>query len=75
REIEDQLSEKILFGEIGPGQTVYVDVEGWDGEGSGEDAKFTFTGKTKLTKADKDEGKPEVVLTGAAEGTAEAAGE
>ncbi|AFU02610.1 Clp protease [Nocardia brasiliensis ATCC 700358] len=30
REIEDQLSEKILFGEIGPGQTVVVDVEGWD---------------------------------------------
>ncbi len=74
REIEDQLSEKILFGEIGPGQTVYIDVEGWDGEGSGEDAKFTFTGKTKLTKSDKDE-KPEVVLTGAAEGAAEASGE
>ncbi|WP_378736458.1 ATP-dependent Clp protease ATP-binding subunit [Nocardia brasiliensis] len=75
REIEDQLSEKILFGEIGPGQTVFVDVEGWDGEGSGEDAKFTFTGKTKLTKSDSTEDKPEVVLTGAAEGTAEAAGE
>ncbi|MFG1797034.1 ATP-dependent Clp protease ATP-binding subunit [Nocardia sp. NPDC049149] len=75
REIEDQLSEKILFGEIGPGQTIVVDVEGWDGEGSGEDAKFTFTGKAKLTKADKTEEKPEVVLTGAAEGTAEAAGE
>ncbi|WP_405167618.1 ATP-dependent Clp protease ATP-binding subunit [Nocardia sp. NBC_01499] len=75
REIEDQLSEKILFGEIGPGQTVFVDVEGWDGEGSGEDAKFTFTGKAKLTKADKGEEKPEVVLTGAAEGAAEASGE
>ena len=33
REIEDQLSEKILFGEIGPGQIVLVDVENWDGEG------------------------------------------
>ncbi|MFI6167548.1 ATP-dependent Clp protease ATP-binding subunit [Nocardia sp. NPDC051052] len=75
REIEDQLSEKILFGEIGPGQTIFVDVEGWDGEGSGEDAKFTFTGKAKLTKADKGEEKPEVVLTGAAEGAAEASGE
>ncbi|NUS43321.1 MAG: ATP-dependent Clp protease ATP-binding subunit, partial [Mycobacteriaceae bacterium] len=42
REIEDQLSEKILFGELGPGQLVLVDVEGWDGEGQGEDAKFTF---------------------------------
>ncbi|MBF6355775.1 ATP-dependent Clp protease ATP-binding subunit [Nocardia higoensis] len=70
REIEDQLSEKILFGEIGPGQTILVDVDGWDGEGSGEDARFTFTSKAKLTKA---EDKPEVVLTGAAEGPAEAA--
>ncbi|MGV9610727.1 ATP-dependent Clp protease ATP-binding subunit [Nocardia xishanensis] len=69
REIEDQLSEKILFGEIGPGQTISVDVEGWDGEGSGEDAKFTFTGKAKLTKTAVEE-KPEVVLTGAGEGTA-----
>ncbi|MGY0502814.1 ATP-dependent Clp protease ATP-binding subunit [Nocardia sp. FBN12] len=70
REIEDQLSEKILFGEIGAGQTIMVDVEGWNGEGLGEDAKFTFTGKTKLTKASATDDKPEVVLTGAAEGTA-----
>ncbi|NKX89120.1 ATP-dependent Clp protease ATP-binding subunit [Nocardia coubleae] len=70
REIEDQLSEKILFGEIGAGQTITVDVENWDGEGQGEDAKFTFTGKTKLTKAPTGDDKPEVVLTGAAEGTA-----
>ncbi|QIS01342.1 AAA domain-containing protein [Nocardia brasiliensis] len=75
REIEDQLSEKILFGEIGAGQTIVVDVEGWDGEGSGEDARFTFTGKAKLTKGDKSEEKPEVVLTGATEGPAEAVGE
>ncbi len=47
REIEDQLSEKILFGDIAPGQIVLVDVEGWDGEGDGEDAKFTFTGSEK----------------------------
>ncbi|MGW0182620.1 ATP-dependent Clp protease ATP-binding subunit [Nocardia sp. NPDC003345] len=72
REIEDQLSEKILFGEIGAGQNVVVDVEGWDGEGSGEDARFTFTPKAKLTK-DDGEKKPEVVLTGASEGPAEAA--
>ncbi|MEV3963641.1 ATP-dependent Clp protease ATP-binding subunit [Nocardia sp. NPDC050193] len=72
REIEDQLSEKILFGEIGPGQTVQVDVEGWDGEGSGEDARFTFTPKAKLTKEDGEK-KPEVVLTGASEGSTEAA--
>ena len=30
REIEDQLSEKILFGEVQPGQIVIVDVEGLD---------------------------------------------
>jgi ATP-dependent Clp protease ATP-binding subunit ClpC len=47
REIEDSLSEKILFGELRPGQIVIVDVEG-----SGETAKFTFTGVAK----------PEVVL-------------
>ncbi|MFD4433228.1 ATP-dependent Clp protease ATP-binding subunit [Nocardia sp. NPDC058497] len=68
REIEDLLSEKILYGEIGAGQTIVVDVEGWNGEGQGEDAKFTFTGKAKLTKAPAGENKPEVVLTGAAEG-------
>jgi len=49
REIEDQLSEKILFGEIGAGQVIEVDVEGWDGEGAGEDAKFTFKGKPKAS--------------------------
>ncbi|MBS4102520.1 ATP-dependent Clp protease ATP-binding subunit [Tsukamurella paurometabola] len=58
REIEDALSEKILFGEVGAGQIVEVDVEGWDGEGKGEDAKFTFTGKPKpaidLEKSDDD---------------------
>ncbi len=40
REVEDQLSEKILFGEIVAGQTITVGVEG-----EGEDAKFTFTGR------------------------------
>jgi ATP-dependent Clp protease ATP-binding subunit ClpC len=47
REIEDQLSEKILFEEVGPGQIVTVDVDNWDGEGTGEDAVFTFTGARK----------------------------
>ena len=42
REIEDSLSEKILFGELRPGQIVIVDTEG-----SGEDVKFTFTGVPK----------------------------
>ncbi|MBD7994957.1 ATP-dependent Clp protease ATP-binding subunit [Arthrobacter sp. Sa2CUA1] len=39
REIEDQLSEKILFGDLKPGELVSVDVEG-----EGDDAKFTFVG-------------------------------
>ncbi|MGH3764970.1 MAG: ATP-dependent Clp protease ATP-binding subunit [Pseudonocardiaceae bacterium] len=47
REIEDQLSEKILFGEIAAGQIVVVDVENWDGEGSAEDAQFVFRGTPK----------------------------
>jgi len=42
REIEDQLSEKILFGEVEPGQIVLVDTENWDGEGTGEDARFVL---------------------------------
>jgi ATP-dependent Clp protease ATP-binding subunit ClpC len=42
REIEDQLSEKILFGELHSGDIVMVDVDG-----EGDDAKFTFTGKAK----------------------------
>ncbi|WP_314038181.1 ATP-dependent Clp protease ATP-binding subunit [Dietzia sp. CH92] len=45
REIEDTLSEKILFGEVAAGELVTVDVEGWDGESERtEDAKFTFSG-------------------------------
>ncbi|MDQ4102250.1 MAG: ATP-dependent Clp protease ATP-binding subunit [Actinomycetota bacterium] len=47
REIEDQLSEKILFGEVEAGQIVLVDVENWDGEGPSEDARFTFRGAAK----------------------------
>ncbi|TDD52220.1 ATP-dependent Clp protease ATP-binding subunit [Saccharopolyspora elongata] len=47
REIEDKLSEKILFGEIQPGQIVIVDVEGWDGEGADDKAHFTFRGEQK----------------------------
>ena len=42
REIEDALSEKILYGELKSGQIVIVDVEG-----EGDDAKFTFTGVPK----------------------------
>jgi ATP-dependent Clp protease ATP-binding subunit ClpC len=42
REIEDMLSEKILFGDLRPGTIVVVDTEG-----SGEEAKFTFGGRPK----------------------------
>ena len=38
RNIEDALSEKILFGEIKPGEKITVDAEG-----EGDDAKFTFS--------------------------------
>ena len=47
REIEDELSEKILFGEFGAGEIVTVDVKNWDGESAGKDAKFVFGSKPK----------------------------
>ena len=48
REIEDVMSEKILFGEIGAGEIVTVGVEGWDGETKDTSAaKFTFTPRPK----------------------------
>ena len=40
RDIEDNLAEKMLYGEVGPGQIVLVDVEG-----EGPAAKFTFHGQ------------------------------
>ena len=42
RDIEDVLSEKILYGELTAGEIVFVDVEG-----EGSEAKFTFTGARK----------------------------
>ncbi|MDQ3760717.1 MAG: ATP-dependent Clp protease ATP-binding subunit [Actinomycetota bacterium] len=50
REIEDQLSEKILFGELEPGQIVIVDTENWDGEGPTENARFVFRGAAKTLR-------------------------
>ena len=47
RDLEDSLSEKILFGELRPGQVVLVDVDG-----EGPTANFTFTGETKSTVPD-----------------------
>ncbi|MEV4257377.1 hypothetical protein AB0J52_29830, partial [Spirillospora sp. NPDC049652] len=39
REIEDNLSEKILYGELSAGQIIIVGTEG-----TGEEAEFTFKG-------------------------------
>ena len=47
REVEDSLSEKILFGDLRPGQIIVVDVEG-----EGDDAKFTFVGEDKAELPD-----------------------
>jgi ATP-dependent Clp protease ATP-binding subunit ClpC len=49
REIEDKLSEKILFGEIQAGQIVVVDVEGYDPDSPSaqDEAVFTFRGEPK----------------------------
>ncbi len=53
REIEDSMSEKILFGELRPGEIVFVDVEG-----EGEARTFTFKGEMKAVV-------PEVALVSA----------
>jgi len=50
REIEDSLSERILFGELMAGEIIVVDVEGVDAE-----AKFTFVGAPKATMPDSPE--------------------
>ena len=42
REIEDVLSEKILYGELGAGEIVLVDTQG-----EGKEATFTFAGSPK----------------------------
>ncbi|MGB8022353.1 MAG: ATP-dependent Clp protease ATP-binding subunit [Candidatus Nanopelagicales bacterium] len=47
REVEDALSEKILYGELHAGQIVVVDVEG-----EGPSAKFTLTGTDKVSLPD-----------------------
>ncbi|MEU9758165.1 hypothetical protein AB0D90_34545, partial [Streptomyces althioticus] len=47
REIEDSLSEKILFGELRPGHIVVVDTEG-----EGEEQTFTFRGEEKSALPD-----------------------
>jgi ATP-dependent Clp protease ATP-binding subunit ClpC len=50
REIEDALSERILFGELKSGEIIVVDVEGEEAE-----AKFTFKGAPKAMTPDSPE--------------------
>jgi ATP-dependent Clp protease ATP-binding subunit ClpC len=50
REIEDSLSERILFSELKAGEIIVVDVEG-----EGTDAKFTFVGSPKAITPDSPE--------------------
>jgi ATP-dependent Clp protease ATP-binding subunit ClpC len=59
REIEDVLAEKMLYGEVGPGQIVLVDVEG-----EGPSATFTFAGTPKAELPDV----PPVEVAGGAAG-------
>jgi ATP-dependent Clp protease ATP-binding subunit ClpC len=47
REIEDVLAEKMLYGEVGPGQIVVVDVEGEEPAQS-----FTFRGNARAILPD-----------------------
>src|SRR5664280_516563 len=61
REIEDKLSEKILFDEIRPGEIILVDVTG-----EGKDMEFTFRGEPKPSVV------PEVVAAGLATDAGEA---
>jgi ATP-dependent Clp protease ATP-binding subunit ClpC len=53
REIEDALAEKMLYGEVGPGQRVMVDVEG-----EGPSATFSFQGKARGSITDIDDMPP-----------------
>jgi len=50
REIEDSLSERILFGELKAGEIILVDAQG-----EGVDAAFTFAGAAKVSTPDSPE--------------------
>jgi ATP-dependent Clp protease ATP-binding subunit ClpC len=64
RDVEDVLSEKILYGELKPGSIVLVDTDGAE-----KDAQFTFVGSPKATIPDV-----ATVEAAASGGPAEAAG-
>jgi ATP-dependent Clp protease ATP-binding subunit ClpC len=55
REIEDPLSEKILFGELSPGQIVVIDTEPEDALKKDGPQKFVFRGETKPSAIALDE--------------------
>ena len=63
RDVEDQLSEKILYSELKPGQIVVVDVAG-----EGENEHFTFTGTFKAPITEM----PEIASVSTEEGGATA---
>jgi ATP-dependent Clp protease ATP-binding subunit ClpC len=65
REIEDNLSEQILFGTLKAGEIVVVDVEG-----EGEEQKFTFRGESK-PEVVPDVPPVDLAGSGAPEGSAE----
>ena len=50
REIEDVLAEKMLYGEVGPGQIVLVDVD--EAVGEPPTAQFTFQGNPRVELPD-----------------------
>jgi ATP-dependent Clp protease ATP-binding subunit ClpC len=47
RDVEDMLAEKILFGEVKPGELVLVDVEDDPEKVAADGKRFTFTGNAK----------------------------
>jgi ATP-dependent Clp protease ATP-binding subunit ClpC len=61
REIEDVMAEKLLYGDLRPGQLVLVGVEG-----EGAEATFTFEGRTKA-ELELPEAPPQAAVEAAAE--------
>jgi ATP-dependent Clp protease ATP-binding subunit ClpC len=51
RDVEDMLAEKILFGEVKPGELVLVDIEDDPEKIAADGKRFTFTGNAKSTPA------------------------
>jgi len=64
REIEDVLSEKILYGELKSGEFVLVDAPGFEGEGW-KDATFTFAGSKRADTLPEIPDLPPIDIVGA----------